>query len=646
MRIGGQIFAQGLVANLVTPYLCPAVEDALIASHAVQHRSGLAVQAAVIGGMRQHQTAQIGDVLAHRQFRIDGDAFQRLLSGVERTQLGGLGLEARGVFGGPPVTQLAFGVGLAALVVETVHDFVADHGTDTAIVHCRISIRIEEGRLQDGSGEDDLVAQRMIIGVHRLRRHAPFFQINGLADLGAGIVPVKGRDALQIAVQVLGLDLETIIRAPFGRIADLGTEAFQLGQRLGAGRRCHPFQIGQAVAHFGDQIADQLFHLGLGLSREVAGDVFLTQHFGQRAVDQSHATVPARTVLGLTTQGLVAELEAGIDELFRQIGGGTVGDVERLPCLKRLQIGFAKHLGHAGQGGVFHHDDLLHIADLSGVQHGGPVKARRIGVQVCGGDRVVQLVELATLGDRPVLLGDLGLEGQNVGGGLGRVVPADQRQHALDIGLVGLALGGEIVGAVVFAFRQAQSPDTDIQRVHRRVLHVLHDVEAEDAAAEAGLGGPHQAGDVAVAGAGANLGQILGHRLGTQLFQHGLVHEAGVQGTDLAGVVRGRIGGRLFDDGTQLALGIFIKHVERAVAGLVRRDFDAFQIFAIGVGVEVVARADARVSAVEVKAPGLEVGRLRMGGAGSSDTGRQGDGAHQVLLHGGVLYCLRHGLTA
>src|SRR5699024_10975961 len=85
---------------------------------------------------------------------------------------------------GPPGGQVAVAVVLRALVVEAVSDLVADHRADPAEVHCVVGVRVEEGRFQDGRGEDDLVAAGVVVGVDRLRGHVPFVLVDGAAHLG------------------------------------------------------------------------------------------------------------------------------------------------------------------------------------------------------------------------------------------------------------------------------------------------------------------------------------------------------------------------------------------------------------------------------------------------------------------------------
>src|SRR5690606_26842920 len=105
-------------------------------------------------------------------------------------------------------------------------------------------------------------------------------------------------------------------------------------------------------------------------------------------------------------------------------------------------------------------------------------------------------------------------------------------------------------------------------------------------------------------------------RLGAQLVDAGLVHEAGIEGADLLRIGVGRVGGAGLDDRLQLALSGFVQDVERAEAGLVRRNLGVPQIDAAGVCVEVVARLDRQIATAEVKAPGMDLRRVSSRGGG------------------------------
>ena len=66
---------------------------------------------------------------------------------------------------------------------------MADDGNYPAIVDCVVGLHVEEGRLQYRGRKHDFIHQRVVVGVDRLRRHAPFAAIDGLAEL-VEIAPV------------------------------------------------------------------------------------------------------------------------------------------------------------------------------------------------------------------------------------------------------------------------------------------------------------------------------------------------------------------------------------------------------------------------------------------------------------------------
>src|SRR5213082_163424 len=89
-----------------------------------------------------------------------------------------------GVLRCPPVGELAFGIKFRACIVKAMADLVPDGGADRAIVGGGIRLRIEERRVQNGSGEVESVLERKIQGVDRLRSHPPFVAVDGITQLG------------------------------------------------------------------------------------------------------------------------------------------------------------------------------------------------------------------------------------------------------------------------------------------------------------------------------------------------------------------------------------------------------------------------------------------------------------------------------
>lgn len=103
------------------------------------------------------ETSLVSDILAESVLSVgvnSGEHFDLVELSDESL---GLFSELGCVLRSPPVGHVAVGVEVAALVVETVGHLVADHHADAAVVLGVGSVRIEEGSLEDGGGEDDLV---------------------------------------------------------------------------------------------------------------------------------------------------------------------------------------------------------------------------------------------------------------------------------------------------------------------------------------------------------------------------------------------------------------------------------------------------------------------------------------------------------
>ena len=91
-------------------------------------------------------------------------------------------IELLAVVLGPPVVQVSILVELAALVIETVGEFVADGRSHVAIIGRFVFLVAEERRLQDSGGEVDVVLLGIVVGIDGGRRNLPFALIDGLAD--------------------------------------------------------------------------------------------------------------------------------------------------------------------------------------------------------------------------------------------------------------------------------------------------------------------------------------------------------------------------------------------------------------------------------------------------------------------------------
>src|SRR5258708_40175402 len=100
------------------------------------------------------------------------------------------------------------------LVVEAVRDLVTDDHADCAVVVGRITVQIEEGRLEHRSREVECVHRGQIEGVDRLRSYCPLTTIHQVSKLGQVVVVLKCGGALRVAKRITSYDIESRIVAP------------------------------------------------------------------------------------------------------------------------------------------------------------------------------------------------------------------------------------------------------------------------------------------------------------------------------------------------------------------------------------------------------------------------------------------------
>ena len=239
----------------------------------------------------------------------------------------------------PPVAQVAVGVELAALVVEAVGVLVADHDTDRAEVDRVVGAAVEERRLQDSRREDDLVVARVVVRVHRGRRHAPERAVGRLVDPRHRASDLEHLRAQRVSEVVVALHLDRAVVLPGVRVADLaGAEGCQLRERLRLGLRGHPIQALDVLAHRGGDRLDHLLHARLAVGAEGLLDVELAERVSERAVGRLHAALVARLDLAGALQVLAEEAVVLAHERVGQEGRGRSRDV---PAQVALPVGEA-----------------------------------------------------------------------------------------------------------------------------------------------------------------------------------------------------------------------------------------------------------------------------------------------------------------
>ncbi len=290
---------------------------------------------------------------------------------------------------------------------------VTDGGADAAVVGRRVEPRTKVGRLQDGGGEHDLVGGGVVIGVHRLGRHAPLRAVHRLVQPRHLAAPLEGVGPLDVAIEVGGADLEPGVVAPLVRIADLDRHGLQLGLGLRLGLRAHPVERLDALAERGAKVLDQVTDLGLGLGREVAGDIGAAQGLAHHRVVERDAALPARALRRLAGQHRAAEGEMRLLEPVVQIRRRLVDQVEGSPGLEHIERRRPVDGGHLRQGGLFADHDAGHPLQLGRVEHGPPGISGGVLGQLLHGGGVIDLVRIAFLHAAPAGRGDPGFEGDH-----------------------------------------------------------------------------------------------------------------------------------------------------------------------------------------------------------------------------------------
>src|SRR5947208_9255558 len=202
MAVGDDALPQGGLADLLTPALCEAQEEQLLAAEAGSPRRGLALERAPPGVVGHREARDVGDVLAQRLVAVDVDVGERAVGVELRDETLARGLEVREVALGPPVLQPPAGVEQRTLIVEAVADLVADDGAGGAVVHDGVALRVEVRRLQHRGRKVERIHRREIYRIDQLRIHDPLGAIDRGAELGEVVVQLEQLGALRVAERV------------------------------------------------------------------------------------------------------------------------------------------------------------------------------------------------------------------------------------------------------------------------------------------------------------------------------------------------------------------------------------------------------------------------------------------------------------
>ena len=205
-------------------------------------------------------------------------------------------------------------------VVEAVGHLVADDGADAAVVHRVVGVGVEERRLQDPGREDDLVAERVVVGVHDVGGHRPLGPVHRRAELSELAAHLEGGGLQTVPDEARAVELEARVVAPFVRIADLVAEARELGECLLPGGVRHPVVAADRPLHRVEQVLHELLAAGLRRRRERLRDEQLGDRLADARVGRGHHALPAGLLRLLAAQDPAVEGEVLVLERGRQRG--------------------------------------------------------------------------------------------------------------------------------------------------------------------------------------------------------------------------------------------------------------------------------------------------------------------------------------
>ena len=133
--------------------------------------------------IRNHQTAEIGDVFTQSQLALHFESGQNFVIVELIDDAVGFLIKPCAVVRRPPYFQISLCVVLTAFVVETVCDFVTDNAARVAVIERVVRQDVEKRRLQNSGGENDFIKTRIVISVNCRRSHSPARFVNGFADV-------------------------------------------------------------------------------------------------------------------------------------------------------------------------------------------------------------------------------------------------------------------------------------------------------------------------------------------------------------------------------------------------------------------------------------------------------------------------------
>ena len=399
----------------------------------------------------------VSQVLAQRHAPV-GVQTRQYLDSVEEVGIHvGLLLELRGIFGCPPVVQVAVLVVEASLVVEAVGHLVTDNHADGTVDDGFVGLHVKEGRLQDAGREAYFIGGRFIVGIDGLWIHSPSSGVHGLACTALDILRIQKAHTLDNVLQVrlAVVDMQGTHVSPLVGIAHFHDEGGELLLGRGFSGSTHPLLCVDALSEGHLQVADQLKHTFLGGGREILLDIQLAHCLAHQGVHLRRDALPQGIVLLTARHHALEEVEVdglrGVVQVF-----GVLSDFRPLHVVAIL---VGSHGGHqlfytSAEFRLPHHELLDAIRrHIHGVHLFLQLDMGIGGIKLSQRHLVVVGLGIAQFGLRAAHLSQFGLHVHDVRHLLRSLLLGESKvlEHLGDGLFVGLAdVGGSGVEIVLF----------------------------------------------------------------------------------------------------------------------------------------------------------------------------------------------------
>ena len=357
-----------------------------------------------------------------------------------------------------------------------------DH-SDGAVVDCVVSVGIEEGRLQDCRGEANLVGGGIIIGVHHLRRHAPFGLVRRLAELVQIVrdIPLAGGEQV-LEIALLGIDLEGAVVFPLVGIADLHGEVGELFLGPGLGGVAHPVEGGDVLAKGDLKVLYKLEHLLLAAFGEVFFDVHLADSFAEDAVGDGHCALPAGLLFLHAGHLAAVEVERSGIEIIAEGIRGIADDVGEDIILEHLEVGGSEVGGECLEEGRLGDDYLFLFRNAAGGEISREGEARESLFKLRGAVGIVLCEDVPFLLAGPGIPGEDILHEHGIVGNVLRILNAGKGEHLGKESAVAFLDGGVLLEEIVVAVADSEAALAHIEDLGVAVGEVGFDTCAEEGA--------------------------------------------------------------------------------------------------------------------------------------------------------------------